>query len=79
MGARIATRAEWLSKLDDQTAGLPGKTISEEFPEWHIEASIGWTATRYSNGGATIHTVGAPTVHELRRKLTEIRARPARR
>lgn len=64
---------------------LPDRPIFEEFPEWNIEpvavgctdttTAIGWTATTATNDGRNIHTVGAPTIIELRCKLREIRDR----
>jgi hypothetical protein len=55
------------------------KPISDEFTGWDIAPvpPVGWNAARFTNGGATIHVIGAPTVAELRAKLREIRAREA--
>lgn len=59
--------------------GLPEKTIFEEFPDWHIAPiEVGWAATRTARDGHNIHTVGAPTVHELRLRLREVSGRVSR-
>ena len=61
------------------TPELPEQTIFEEFHEWTITPmEVGWSATRTSNDGANIHTVAAPTIHELRLRLRDVRDRAAR-
>ena len=56
------------------------KPIIDEFADWDIApvVPVGWNAAKFTNGGATIHVIGAPTVAELRLKLREVRAREAR-
>lgn len=53
------------------------RPITEEFRDWDIVPvdPVGWNAAKFSNGGATIHVIGAPTVAELRAKLRQARAR----
>lgn len=59
--------------------GFPEKPIFDEYSDWDISPvkPVGWTATRTTNDGATIHTVGAPTITELRHKLREVTSRKA--
>lgn len=56
------------------------KPILDEFTDWDIApvAPVGWNAAKFTNGGATIHVIGAATIAELRAKLREVRARETR-
>lgn len=63
--------------MSTDPAGLPGKPIHDEFPQWRFEpVGIGWTATETTANGH-IHVVAAPTIHELRLKLREVTSRKA--